>query len=56
MSGPRGKGVTRMRCLCEGGILQVANLNLGKTQCIYINKDRNPSTKSTRHVKANVNT
>ncbi len=23
---------------------------------IYINKDGNPSTKSTRHVKANVNT
>jgi hypothetical protein len=23
---------------------------------IYINKDRNPSTKGTRHVKANVNT
>jgi hypothetical protein len=23
---------------------------------IYLNKDENPSTKSTRHVKANVNT
>ncbi len=29
-----------------------------KTNCmyIYINKDENPSTKSTRHVDANVNT
>ncbi len=24
--------------------------------CIYINKDRNSSTKGTRHVEANVNT
>jgi hypothetical protein len=29
---------------------------LEKTLYIYINKDGNPSTKSTRHVEANVNT
>jgi len=27
-----------------------------KNLCIYMNKDGNPSTKSTRHVNANVNT
>jgi hypothetical protein len=32
------------------------NKKTSKTLYIYINKDENPSTKSTRHVEANVNT
>jgi hypothetical protein len=37
--------------------LIVSSNRFGKKDLyIYINKDRNPSTKSTRHVDANVNT
>jgi hypothetical protein len=32
------------------------NTSLGDRPYIYINKDGNPFTKSTRHVEANVNT
>jgi hypothetical protein len=38
------------------GDLASSQFEFGKTLCIYKNMDKNPSTKSIRHVKANVNT